>query len=306
MRSRIANIRAALAMAWSIGLLGGLGFAGAPAGAQDRAPLTPAAIAQFEQKLERARADQADIAARVKCFEGQKRQMIQQRDADQLRLGQLVGHRKALEPTLVTQEAEYKAFAVARDAEQARLVRLQNDLSDLERRKSSQERALANCKAEWWTINAVCDLAYGLAHLTGRFVDNQQQITETRRNLDIAARAAETSEGRYRQSKTAYDANEADATATSTQIRAAETSIGRLQAALSTLETNSHDSKQLLNEFDDALDEAKQVDTADGRARTARLVRDLAVRVDEASQRSASLLAGAKATLTEQQLRSCL
>jgi chromosome segregation ATPase len=292
-------------LAWSFGLLAGLGFSGAPAQGQDRQPLTPEAIAAFERKLDGARAAQADIATRVTCFEQQKRQLIQQRDKDQVRLGELVGHRKALDPVLVAQAAEYRTFEAARNTEQTRLGQLQNELGDLQRRKTSQERALANCKAEPWTINALCDLAYGLAHLTGRFVDNQARINETQRRFDSAAREAEAAEGRYRASKAAYDANEADAAATTTQIKAAETSIGRLQAALATLETNTHDSKLLLDEFDDAIDEAKRVDTADGRARTARAVRGLAIRVDEATQRSGALLAQAKTTLTDQQLRSC-
>ncbi len=298
--------RVAVTLAWSFGLLAGAGLAGPPAGAQDRAPLTPSAIAEFEQKLEGARAAQADIAARVACFARQKGLMIQQRDADQLRLGQLVQHRKALEPLLVRQEAEYRGFEATRNGEQARMDQLRGELGELERRKRSQERALANCKAEPWTINFVCDLAYGLAHLSGRFVDNQQKITDTQRRLDTAARNADAAEGRYRASKTDYDTTVADAGATTTQIKAAETSIGRLQAALSALETNAHDSKVLLDEFDNALDEARQVDTADGRARTARTVRGLAVRVDEATQRSGGLLKQAKDTLTEQQLRSCV
>lgn len=298
--------RTVLALAWSCGLLAGLGLAGPPTGAQDRAHLTPAAIAEFEQKLQGARAAQADIAARVRCFEQQKRQMIQQRDADQLRLGQLVQHRRELEPVLVRQEAEYKGFETTRNAEQGKMDQLRSELGDLERRKRSQERALANCKAEWWTINAVCDLAYGLAHLTGRFVDNQQKITDTQRRLDAAAQNADAAEGRYRTSKSDYDATVADAGSTTTQIKAAETSIGRLQAALSALETNAHDSKLLLDEFDNALDEARQVDTTDGRARTARTVRSLAVRVDEATQRSSGLLKQANDTLTERQLRSCI
>jgi chromosome segregation ATPase len=298
--------RIALALAWSVGLFAGLGVTGAPAGAQDRAPLTPAAITAFEQKLQGARATQADIAARVACFETQKRQMIGQRDTDQLRLGQLVQHRRELAPLLISQEAEYRAFEATRNAEQSRMDLLRNELADLERRKRSQEHALANCKAEPWTINALCDLAYGLAHLTGRFVDNQQQINDTQRRLDSAIQATAAAEGRYRTSKSAYDANEADAAATTTQITIAETSIGRLQAALSALETNRHDSKELLDAFDQALDNAKELDTADGQASTARLVRSLAVRVDEAAQRSDGLFKQAKATLTEQQLRSCI
>lgn len=295
--------RTAAALVWSVGLFAGLGL---PAVAQDRSPLTPEAIAAFEQKLEGARAAQSDIATRVTCFAGQKTLMIQQRDADQLRLGQLITHQNELGPLLVRQEAEYKGFEAARDAEQGRMDGLRAELADLERRKRSQERALENCKAEWWTINAVCDLAYGLAHLTGRFTDTGKKIGETQGRLDSAAQHAREAEGRYRASKADYDTSVADAATTKSQITAAETSIGRLQAALTALETNRHDSKELLDEFDNALEDAREVDTADGQARTARLVRGLAVRVDEAVQRSAGLLKQAKDTLTEQQLRSCI
>jgi len=294
-----ASVRRALAvLAWSFALFTGVH-------AQDREPLTPAAIAAFEQQLTNARATHDDIATRVTCFGQQKTSLIQQRDKDQLRLGALMKHQGELEPLLVRQTAEYKGFEATRDAEQARLIQLNNELEHLRQRKAGQERALADCKASPWTINALCDLAYSLAHLTGHFVDNGQQLTDTQRRLDIAIEATRGAEQRYRDSKAAYDANTIDASATTTQIRSAEVSIARWQAALTTLETNAHDSKLLLDEFDDALDEARRVDTADGKARTARAVRGLAVRVDEATRRSGALLGQAKTTLTEQQLRSC-
>jgi hypothetical protein len=295
--------RTAVALAWSVGLLAGLAL---PAEAQDRTPLTPAAIAEFEQKLTAARTARADIARRVTCFAGQKTLVIQKRDADQLRLGQLVAHQKELAPVLVRQEAEYKGFETIRNDEQATMDRLQGELTELERKKRSQERALENCKAEWWTINAVCELAYGLAHLTGRFTDNRTKIDETRGRLDTAARKAGEAEGRYRASKRDYDTSVTDEATTRSQITAAETSIGRWQAALSALETSRHESAGLLDQFDTALDDAKEIDTADGQASTARLVRTLAVRVDQDTQQSADLLRKARDTLTEQELRACL
>jgi len=295
--------RTVAALAWSLSLLAG--FGGAQVLAQDREPLTPAAIAAFEQKLTAARADQADIATRVACFDQQKQGLIQQRDKDQLRLGGLLAHSRALAPELAAREAEYRAFETVRDAEQARLNTLHQEIAGLRQRKAAQEHALAQCKADFWTPNVLCDMAYGMARLMGLFVDNEQQIVETQRRLDNAIDATEAAERRYRESKAAYDVNEADAAVTTAQVTATESSIGRLQAALSTLETNSYDSKLLLDAFDDALDEARRIDTADGRARTARTVRSLALRVDEVARRSSGLLVQAKTTLTEQQLRSC-
>jgi predicted nucleic acid-binding Zn-ribbon protein len=295
-----------MALAWSLGLLVGLGVASAPALAQDREPLTPAAIAAFEQQLTGARAAQADTATRMACFDQQSLVLKQRRDQDQVRLGELVGHRNALAPELTAHEAEYRAFETTRDAEQARLNTLDQEMARLRQRRAAQENALAQCKADFWTPNFMCDLAYGMAHLMGLFVDNEQQIVETQRRLDNAIDAAEAAERRYRESKAAFDANEIDAAATTAQINAAETSLKNLLAALTALETNSHDSKLLLDAFDDALNEARRVDTADGQARTARAVRGLAVRIDEVTGRSGALQAQAQTTLTEHQLRSCL
>lgn len=295
-----------MALAWSFGLLVGLGSASAPALAQDREPLAPATIAAFEQKLTAARAAQADTATRVACFDQQSQILKQRRDQDQVRLGELVGHRNALAPKLSTLEAEYRTFETTRDAEQTGLNTLHQEMAVLRQRKAAQEHALARCKADFWTPNFMCDWAYGLAHLMGLFVDNEQQIAETQRRLNNAIDATEAAERRYRESKDAFDANEADAAATTAQINAAEASIKSLLATLTALETNNHDSKLLLDAFDDALDEAKRVDTADGQARTARAVRGLAVRIDEVTGRSNALQAQAQTTLTERQLRSCL
>ncbi len=77
------------------------------------------------------------------------------------------------------------------------------------------------------------------------------------------------------------------------------------KAALSALETNAHDSKLLLDEFDNALDEARQVDTTDGRGgrRAPSEPGRPRRRGHPALERPSKQ---ANDTLTERQLRSCI
>jgi chromosome segregation ATPase len=290
-------------MAWMVALL--VGLAGSPTWAHGEEALTPAAITEFELKLGAARAAQAVVTGRIACFERQDRDLVLERDADQRRLGELVSHKRDLESLLVQQRSEYEGFSREYNEGRRQVQTIQNELEKLRAYKAAKEEALRICKRQWGFMGFMCDLSMEIAQATGMIQKNDHQIAVAQSRVVAAEAGMRQAEARLRQSEAALARSQEDAARTQEEIRVAEASISRLQATLSTLRPEFHNNKLLLDDFASALDEAKSVDTADGRARTARMVRTLAVRVDQSTRQSDALVAQARTVLTEQQFAVC-
>jgi hypothetical protein len=288
-----------------IALLVGSGLAGSPTGARGEEALTPTAIAAFEQKLGAARAAQAVVAGRVACFEQQDRDMVLERDADQRRLGELVTRKRDLESLIVQQRSEYEGFSREYNEGRHQVETLQFELDRHRAYKAAKEDALRICKRQWGFLGFMCDLSMEIAQATGMIEKNDHQIAVAQGRVAAADAGMRQAEARRRQSEAALVKSQDDVAGTQEEIRVAEASIGRLQATLSTLRPEVHNNKVLLDDFAGALDEAKTVDTSDGRARTARMVRTLALRVEQSTRHSEALVAHARAVLTERQFAVC-
>ncbi|AYV48727.1 hypothetical protein CFHF_17215 [Caulobacter flavus] len=282
-----------------------LGIGSAAAFARDDI-LTPAAITAFEQKLEGARTTQAGIAERVACLERQDATLVAERDADQLRLGQLVAHKRELESTLAQRRVEYDGFLAQYNDANKRLSALRADLDQLKAYKAAKEEAVRFCKDKWGILGFLCDVSVEIAQLTGQIRNIDPLIGPAEKQVNDAVAGMEAAVKRYDESQTQLTAAEADAVQTTDQINVAEASISRLQAALALLRPEVLRNTQLLNEFASALGDARRVDTADGRARTGRLVKALAARVDGVRTKSDALSDQTRAVLTPQQLTACL
>lgn len=296
---------AAATLAWMIALLVGFGLAGSPTWARGEEALTPAAIAEFELKLGAARAAQTVVAGRIACFEQQDRDLVLERDADQRRLGELVAHKRDLESQVAQQRSEYEGFAGEYNEGRRQAQTIQNELERLRAYKAAKEEALRICKRQWGFLGFMCDLSMEIAQATGMIEKNDHQIAIAQSRVAAAEAGMRQAEARYRQSEAALAASQQDAARTQEEIRVAEASISRLQATLSTLRPEVHNNRALLDDFAGALGEAKDVDTSDGRAQTARMVRTLAVRVDQSTRQSDALVAQARTVLTEQQFAVC-
>ena len=303
--SRPAFGGAVAALLCALGLWLGSGLAPSLAWAPSGDALTPTAIAAFEQKLSAARAAQAGVSDRVACFEREDRRLVQERDAHQKRLGGLVGHRKQLEATLAQQRAEYQGFSQDFEETSARLQELNDQLRQAHAYRAAKEQAFQECRSRMGFMSFLCDFSQVLSEALGLIRNNEHDIEVQERRVALAASGRDAAEQRYRASQAALAASETDAAETAGQIKVAETSIVSLQQALATLRPMIHENKVVLDAFADALNEARTVDTADGRDKTARQVLALAGQVDEVSQTSDTLSAKARSLLSEEQLKAC-
>jgi len=298
----VATIRrTAATLAWLIGLLTGFGLGESPAWAAPQEVLTPAAIAEFEQKLSTARAAQAVVAGRVICLEQKDAALVRERDADQRRLGELVAHRRELEATTARQREEYEGFLRLYDEERNRYTQLRQELERLLAYRAAKEEALRTCRRQAGPFSFVCDWSKEIGEATGLIQKNDNEINVVSRRLQDANAGMRRANENYSQSAAALATTQEDAVRTEREIRTAEASISRLQATLAVLRPEVHNSKVLLDDFADALNEAK----GDGRERSARRVRTLAAQVDEATRKSNALFAHARTTLPEQQFAAC-
>ena len=295
--------RGAALLTCSVALAIAVGFSQVPVRAADEA-LTAEQIADFESKLAQAREAQTDATKRLGCLDQQDQQLVIKRDQDQLRLGELVRRKNEVEATLIRQRAEYDSYKAEFDQANQRFGEARSRLHQLQQIEEAKQAALRKCSAEFGFLGFLCVPALKTAQLIGAIPETEKLVAEESRRLaDAAARDAAAS--RYRESEAAFAASDVAAATANKEIKAAEASISALDKALAALRPSILDNKKLLDEFADALNEAKTVDTADGRGRTARRVRDLAKRVVTALQGANTLLASSKATLAQYQLTAC-
>lgn len=265
----------------------------APAAAQ--AQLTPAAIAALEDALGEARSAQAQAADRIACFERRDREMVAQRDRDQLRLGELLAEKRRLEPLRIQRKAEFEAFQAVYEGARWSAQAAENEVRRLQALRDAKERAVAECASTWGTL--LCRMGLGLGELFGQIETGDRDLAAKERALAQAEEALTAARDRHAQSEALLDQVEAEVTKTEAEIKRAEATISQLQATLAELRPKTHESRVLLDEFADALREAAALDTSDLRARNARRVQGLAERVRGASRDAGALFDQARRTL---------
>ena len=210
-----------------------------------------------------------------------------------------------LEGELVQRRDEYDGFLREYNEAHGLVSRLAAELDDLRRYKAAKDEALRRCKDSWGLFGFMCDFSMEIAKLIGQIHDNDDQIARAEQRMTNAVAGMQRANEHYEQSQTLLNEAVSDAALTTDQINVAEASIGRLKAALAILRPEALQNAELLGQFSGALRDAGRVDTADGRARTARLVRTLAGKIDGVQEKASTLRERAGKVLTPQQLSAC-
>lgn len=261
--------------------------------------LSPAEISDFKATLVKARHAQVGMKECVAGLDGHVAQAVAQRDARQVRLGELRTREEALRAEIATQEAALAGYGDELRREEETLHRLQADLRSLQQRKDAQEAELRACKSHWYSVDWVCDAASGIAHVVGAFKDVSGDIGIAERRVNAAHAGLRQAEQRRDEARAMLEKAAADARAVDAELGQTERELVRLHATLATVRADVQAYKTLLDDFEHALAESEKLDTEDGRARTVRRLRDIAARIESSLARSAQAVATANSSLAE-------
>jgi chromosome segregation ATPase len=262
-------------------------------------------IAAFTPKLETGRSTQADLNRRVACLNQRDAQLVLQRKTLEERLGVLRTEENKLAPEVQTREAAYHGYLSNYETERKNLDGLRRRLQELESRKRAQEHALQECKAKWYTLNVACDAAYSLLGVAGEIRNYDADIAAATARERTARESATFAFEKLEQSRRDFDSTRVRANALAAEILRREHEIGSVKTALSSVRAAVQPYQILIDEFANAITEAKDVNMADGRARTLRTLDDIAANLDAAIVRSTAAIRRADETLGEGWMKSC-
>jgi chromosome segregation ATPase len=268
--------------------------------------LDPAKISEFQSKLEIARHSQADLNQRVTCLNQRDAQLVAQRNNLEERIGALRREENKLAPEVNRLEAAYHGYMHEFEKERRDLDGFRRHLQELEARKRGQEQALQECKSKWYTINASCDLAYNLLEVAGEIKNYDGDIAAAARRERIAHDSAVLAHENLQKTKRDFDSTKVQANALDTEIHRTEHEMGATKAELSGLRQEASPYQGLIDNFANALTEAKDVNLADARrARTLRTLGDISASIDNAVVRSTAATRHADETLGPEWMKSC-
>jgi chromosome segregation ATPase len=262
-------------------------------------------IASFTSKLETARSTQADFNRRVACLDQRAADLVKQRNNLEVRLGTLRTQEDNLAPQVEKLEAAYKGYMGEYDKERIDLDGFRRRLQELESRKRAQEQAIQECKAKWYTINASCDLAYNILEMAGEIKNYDGDIAAAAKRERIARESANFALEKLQQSRREFDSTRDQANALAAEIPRTEHEISTIKTALSNVRDEVQPYRILIDDFANALTEAKDVNLDDARARTLRTLGDIAAKIDAAVVHSTAAIRQSDGTLGEGWMKSC-
>jgi chromosome segregation ATPase len=263
-------------------------------------------IAAFTAKLETARSTQADLNRRVICLNQRDAQLVSQRNNLEEHLGRLRTEENKLAPEVQRQEAAYKGHMSNFETERRNLEGFSRRLKELESRKRGQELELQKCKAEPLIPNFVCDATYGAFEWFGVYKNYEGDIAAAAKRERIAGESAVLAQENLERSKRELDSTRNQANDLAPKIFRTEHEISAVKTALANVRTEVQPSQILIGEFDNSLTAAKEdVNMADARPRTLRMLAEIAAKIDDAVVRSTAAIGRADATVGEEWMKSC-
>jgi chromosome segregation ATPase len=267
--------------------------------------LDPAKISEFQAKLEIAQRTQGDLSQRVTCLNQRDAQLVSQRNNLEERIGRLRRDEQRLDKASRDQQAAYDGYISTFQKEQRELDGFRRHREEVEARKRGQEQALRECKAKWYTINASCDAAYSLLEVAGEIRNYDGDIAAAARRERIAHESAVLAHETLEKSRREFESTSVQANALAAEIPRTEHEMGATKAALSGLRQEASPYQGLIDQFANALTEAKDVNLTNARARTLRTLNDIAENIDAAVVHSTATVRHADENLGAEWMKSC-
>lgn len=265
-------------------------------------------IAEFNSKLESARSTRADLDRRVACLNQREAQLTSERRDKELALGKLRSQELELARDLQTKQAAYDGFRATFLSEQDKLGGLRRELGSLQARQRAQEAWIQKCEEEkdWkrlWGLTCRADM--NLAKTFGQIKNYENDISAAEKKEQIARQSMEFARANLDGGERALTAARKQAGDLGAEITRTETSIVDVSKALADIRASIQPLQIVIDEFSNALNEAKDVDLADARPRTLRRLGDIAAGVDTAMAGGRGAVADADGTLGAGWIKSC-
>lgn len=265
-------------------------------------------IQEFQAKLETARLMQADLDRRVACLDKMADELVEVRNVKELALGQLRTREQDLEAGVLTQQAAYEGFRNNVLTEERALQALRAELRELQFRREQQRLWIEQCKREkHWTRlwGLTCEADMNIAQLIGDIKNYEGDIAGAERRMQISHDSVEAARRNLDQSRNQLVATRDEANAVREESARTEQIIGDLRSAISRIRVVEQPFRIEIDEYANALSEARDVGEADHRPRTLRKLADISARIDAAIGRSSDAVSQTDRALGVEWSKAC-
>jgi chromosome segregation ATPase len=269
--------------------------------AQDQSAYS-AQIAAFTQKFETARSTQADLNRRVTCLDQRSADLVKQRDDLQRRLGQLLTEETTLSPKVQTAEAAYKQYRTNFEAEQKKVAELKNAIENMPGRIAYERWKKACASTDYW------DKRYCANQLRtdfGRRESIGRDLDAARRREQIALDSMNAERRNLEESERQLTTTRAQLNSNGSEIKQTETALVSVSKTLADVRGLVQPLRIKIDEFANALNEAKDVNPEIRRRNPLAKLNDIATNIDAAVAGSREAVSRADQTLGAEWMKSC-
>lgn len=261
------------------------------------AELSQPVLQSFLDKMDDARRVERSIRTRLQCVEEEHRARMEKSQA----LETALGESRRREKELVSQNAEFeervRRFSEERDRQQKAFQTVQAEWRRLEAEKRRQEQDVQHCKSQWWTINALCDLAADFLRAVGEFEEVDGRLAGVRVRLETARQSLNMAQNNLNQSRATLRDVRGQIGVVNRQIAETEQALVDIKASLAQLRIEEQSFNTEIADLKWAISEAQSVDTEDEKRRTLRKMQRISESLDALIARSAGVIEKANALL---------
>ena len=266
-------------------------------------------ISEFQSKLEMARRMQADLKHRVVCLDKRADDLVSIRNVKELELGQILSRGQQLEESVGTQQAAYDGYRKSFEEEERNLNGLRKTLHELQLRRDWQTQWIEECKREkdWKRLwGLTCEADMNIAQTFGAIKNYEGDIAGAEKRVQIARDSVQFAKQKLDQSRDQLTTTRSQAEAVREEFPRAEQAIGALRSALSQIRGFVQPFQIEIEEYANALNEARDVRVEDNRSRTVRKLSDITENIDAVINRSSDAISQTDKTLDEGWLKTCI
>jgi hypothetical protein len=305
--------RVALSIALSIGLItfapGILAQPHALGEPQLSAHTYNTTISEFESKLEVARRMQGDLNHRVACLNKEADELVSLRNVKELELGQLHTLEQQLKGTVDEQQAAYDGYRTSLEVEERKLHALRANLRELQLRRDEQRLWIEQCKREkdWKRLwGLTCEADMNIAQTFGAIKNYEGDIAGAERRMQIARDSVEVATQNLEKSKGRLIMAGDKVKAIREESSRTERDIAVLMASLSDIRVVMQPFQIEIDEYANALNEARDVSVVDKRPRAVRKLSDISEKIDASIKRSSDAILKTDRKLGVGWMKACI